>query len=199
MIWYSINSEGHITVIDSEKDGPDRLYSNYDSLGDNVHNYIQVSSNSFLKNLVYNPEAEKGKVYFSKSTDANDVFSVFKFAADHSNKEWVVHRNGVLYTIGTKLDDDSASSYQDYGIPKPDASIHSHPNTPISDETYSMGYGAAQYHTDLKKVEWGQSAKYNYVYFPESHNVFSVNPSHPVFIRKATSVKSFYWGTLNTK
>ena len=79
MIWYSINSEGHITVIDSEKDGLDRLYSNYDSLGDNVHNYIQVSSNSFLKNLVYNPEAEKGKVYFSKSTDANDVFSVFEY------------------------------------------------------------------------------------------------------------------------
>ena len=198
MIWYSVDPEGHITVVDSKKNGPDRLYSNYDREG-NEKDYIQISSNGILENLVYDPEAEKGKVYFSQSKRANDVFSVFKFVADHSNKEWVVHRNGTLYTIGTKLDTDSASSYQDFGIPKPDASIHSHPNTAISEEAYSMGYGAIQYYTDLRKVELGQSPKYNYVYFPKSHNVYSVNPSYPVFIRKATSEKSFYWGTLNTR
>ena len=83
-IWYSINSEGHITVVDSEKEGPDRLYSKFD-WRNNETDYIQISNNSFLKNLVYNPEAEKGKVYYSQSKEADDIFSVFKFVADHSN------------------------------------------------------------------------------------------------------------------
>ena len=198
MIWYSIDSEGHITVVDSKKDGLDRLYSNYQA-GRDENDYIQVLDNSILQNLVYAPKQKDKNVYKSQSDNANDIFSVFKYVADHSDKEWVVHRNGDTYTIGTKLDTDSASSYQDFGISKPDASIHSHPDTPISEEAYSMGYGANQYYTDLRKVESGQSPRYNYVYFPESHNVFLVNPSYPVFIRKVTSVKSFYWGTLNTK
>ena len=197
-VW-TINPSGEIV----HRESNEKTYLYYEDIdGNRTNQYIQISTPSILEGLEFVSDSTikpKGEPYCSESTNANDIFKVFKFAADHSDKEWVVHRNKGVYTIGTVLSSRSAGSYEKYGLTKPDASIHSHPFTPLSEEAYSMGYGSNEWSTDQRNAINGLSPKFNYVYFPLSGNIYQVQPYEPLFIRKASSYKSFYWGTLNVK
>ena len=137
----------------------------------------------------------------AQSKCANDVFKVFKFAAEHSDFEWVVHRNGETYTLGSIHNEISSASYQDYGITKRDASIHSHPNTETSwiEERISMGYLQGRAKGDRKKTYLGLSPKYNYVYFPNSKRLYNIEVQSPRFIKSIRSYNDYYFGTLNIK
>lgn len=115
-----------------------RLYS-VNSLGNRSVDYIEVKDRNILDALT----DKKGVASYTSSTNIDDFFKVFLFAADNSNVEWVVHRGqDNRYTIGTMHDDESAGTWEDYGIKKPIARIHSHPNIPnnVLDETFSMGF-----------------------------------------------------------
>ena len=59
-----------------------------------------------------------------------------------SSVEWVIHKNGDAYTLGTIHDSYNAGSWEDYGLEQPDASVHSHPGvqTSANNEIESMGY-----------------------------------------------------------
>ena len=84
--------------------------------------------------------------------------------------------------------------------------MHSHPgiNAIVSEETYSMGYGAIQYDNDQNKVrvdivQNGAKARKNYVYFPNSGRLYNVGYNNAIFIKNVGSYKGFYFGVLNKK
>ena len=201
-IW-TINSNGQIIW----KEQNDRHYLYYeDEYGNRTNQFVQLSSPEILYGLEYNPEYENEKrhIYMSQSKNASDVFKIFKFASDHSNKEWVVHKNKDRYTIGTVLDPISSASYQDFGLSKPDASIHSHPEViPASymEELGSMGYMPDKgiVTADMSKVRNNQAPFYNYVYFPVSKHLYNVERERPRYIRSITNFKDFFFGTLNDR
>ena len=198
-IW-TINSSGQITR--KEKDDNHYLYFE-DQYGNRTNQFIQLSSEEILASIQEKKKDDKSKdgrkVSMATSNKTDDVFKFFKFVADHSDVEWVVHKNEDTYTIGTVYDPITSGSYDTYGLSKPDASIHSHPGTSFSHELSSMGYGSNFAISDLKSVKWGQSPEYNYVYFPLSSNIYQVKMPKPIFIRKATNNRSFYWGVLNNR
>ena len=201
-IW-TINANGIITWREESK--KHYLYFE-DEAGKRTDEFVQVSSPALLIGLENATKTIDGQreLYMSQSTHADDVFNVFKFAADHSNVEWVIHKNNNIYTLGTVLDTDSVAAYQDFGLKKPDASIHSHPNvTPpcYKEELESMGYltDMGIVTTDMAKVRYSQAPFYNYVYFPVSGRLYNVERKMPRYIRRVQDYHGFYFGTLNDR
>ena len=180
-----------------------------DNDGNLSEDYVTVSDRSILDDLTKTEVKTDGGAEVSShssKTGINDMFKVFKFASDKTNVEWAVHRNGDTYTIGTGHKTDNAASWEDYSKDKPNATVHSHPeiNAIVSEETYSMGYGAAIQKNDQNKVisdidKNGIAARKNYVYFPNSGRLYKVGYSNAIFIKNVVSYKSFYFGVLNKK
>ena len=190
-IW-EIDKSGVVRWI--EESDEHRLYS-VDSLGNRSVDYIEVKDRNILDALT----DKKGVASYTSSSNIDDFFKVFLFASDNSNVEWVVHRGqDNRYTIGTMHDDESAGTWEDYGIKKPIASIHSHPNIPnnVLDETFSMGFirvgqGKAQFiygkdwynaREDIKNNN--TKARKSYVYFPKSKNIYYLSYNGPKLIKK---------------
>ena len=128
-----------------------------DNDGNLSEDYVTVSDRSILDDLTKTEVKTDGGAEVSShssKTGINDMFKVFKFASDNTKVEWVIHRNGDTYTIGTGHKTDNAASWGDYSKDKPNATVHSHPgiNAIASEETYSMGYGAAIQNNDQNKV-----------------------------------------------
>ena len=198
--FYSIDAKGRITFM--KKNNSSRLY-----FQDNNGEYITLSNDDVLKSLAeIKPLGEKRHKAFANSKHADDVFKVFKFAADHTASEWAVHRTGDTYTIGTTFTPDNAGSWEDYTNQKPEASVHSHPNEKptISNETDSMGYNSptitpgSDYQHVYNDVNFnGAKARISYVYFPISKRLYNVGYYGAEYIRKITSFKGFYFGTLH--
>ena len=180
-----------------------------DNDGNLSEDYVTVSDRSILDDLTKTEVKTDGGAEVSShssKTGINDMFKVFKFASDNTKVEWVIHRNGDTYTIGTGHKTDNAASWGDYSKDKPNATVHSHPgiNAIASEETYSMGYGAAIQNNDQNKVisdidKNGIAARKNYVYFPNSGRLYKVGYNNAIFIKNVVSYKSFYFGVLNKK
>ena len=180
-----------------------------DNDGNLSEDYVTVSDRSILDDLTKTEVKTDGGTEVSShssKTGINDMFKVFKFASDNTKVEWAIHRNGDSYTIGTGHKTDNAASWGDYSKDKPNATVHSHPgiNAIASEETYSMGYGAAIQNNDQNKVisdidKNGIAARKNYVYFPNSGRLYKVGYNNAIFIKNVVSYKSFYFGVLNKK
>lgn len=132
-------------------------------------------------------ETNGKEIYATTSSSVDDIFKLFKFLADHSSSEWVIHKKGNRYVLG---------SLHDY----------SHPdvNPSIIDELESMGYwinldGTLFAGGDYRNVVTGRDYRlFNYVYFPKSTRVYNVEKQKPRFIRTiGTDYRRFYFGTLN--
>ena len=206
-IW-TINADGYVEW----KESADRHYLYYiNSNGQLSDDFVEVSSEDVLNNLEV-----PGSPFYSRasgrdtflnstsSTSADDIFKLFKFAADHTNVEWVVHRNGNVYTLGTAHLSSSSANYEEYRLLFPDASIHSHPHVEdnFNSEKESLGYPMKRYDFpmgDYLKVKRKESPRFNYVYFPVSKRLYNVEIKGPIFIRNISSYKDFYFGTLNIK
>ena len=148
--------------------------------------------------------SKKVSIYKSSSGRADPVFKLFKFLADNTNVEWVVHRNNNSYTIGSAHQGSSAASWQDYGISNtPNASVHSHPDVePVaSKELESMGVWGKK----IARGDWMNTRKeirnkqyrINYVYFPNSSRLYHVGYHKVSYIRNVGNYKQYYFGTLN--
>ena len=204
-IW-TMDEKGNVVWV-KESDDHRLYYMNNDGLLSD--DYVSVSDRSILDDLTKTEAKVDGGAKVSSHTSKtgiNDIFKVFKFAADKTKVEWAVHRNGDTYTIGTGHNSYSASSWEDYTKDKPNATLHSHPgiNAIVDDETYSMGYGATQYDNDKNKVKRdinqnGIKSRKNYVYFPNSGRLYNVGYNNAIFIKNVRSYKSFYFGVLNKK
>ena len=137
--------------------------------------------------------------------DIDNLFKIFKFAADNTNVEWSLHRGqDDKYVIGTSHQQNSVMPYDELIGEKsgslPITSVHSHPNiVGYENEIYSMGYRGGSYDNDKNKVRNGQSPKYNYVYFPHSKRLYNVEYYTPRYIRQINTFRDFYFGTLNYK
>lgn len=151
------------------------------------------------RNILDALTGKKGVASYTSSSNIDDFFKVFLFASDNSNVEWALHRGqDNSYTIGTKHDKISAGNWEDYGIKKPIASVHSHPNIPnnLLDETFSMGFirvgqGKAQFIYDKDWYNAREDIKNNntkarksYVYFPKSKNIYYLSYNGPKLIKK---------------
>lgn len=78
-------------------------------------------------------------------------------------------------TITTIHDELNAGSWEDLGISKPKATIHSHPNVlnTTYDENFSMGFVR----------EGNNKARRSYVYFPNSKNIYYITYNGPKLIK----------------
>lgn len=188
-VW-EINSNGIITWV--EESDEHRLYY-IDSEGNRGDNYVIVANPEVLKNL-----EGAGVRSYTSINGLNDIVNVFKFAADNSDVEWALHQGASGYSITTSSNESSVGNWEDYGIEKPIATIHSHPNIPnnIEDEVFSMGFlkegpGVAR---ALIGYDWdnvrndidnnGSKARKSYVYFPISKRIYYVTYNGPKFIKK---------------
>ena len=199
-IW-EIDSEGYIRWREASEGH--RLYS-MTSDGYRSQDYITVRDRSILDTLSNGADISS----FSSRENVDDIFNVFKFASDNSDVEWVVHRNDDNYTIGTKHDANTSGSWGDYGLDKPQVSMHSHPgvNGSKSQELDSMGYhdgvpGIGDWTGVITDVRAnGKQTRMNYVYFPNSTRLYHVEYYGPRFIREINNdYKRFYFGTLNVR
>ena len=196
-IW-EINSQGVISWIESNLEH--RLYA-LNAEGVRTSHYVMVSDRSILDAL----SGETGLSSYTTGSNIDDIFKVFLFAADNSDVEWAVHRGrDNMYTIGTSHKEDSAGSWNDYGINKPIASLHSHPG--VSDEFVaeleSMGYFDDILLGDRANVVNdvdvnGRQTRYNYVYFKNTGHLYHVEYYKPRFIKSVRNYRQFYFGTLN--
>ena len=188
-IW-EIARNGNITR--KEHSDEHRLYA-IDSYNKRSSDYVIVKNPEVLIQL-----EGKGSRSYTSENGLNDVVNVFKFAADNSDVEWALHQGNNTYSITTKNEEESAGNWEDYGIGKPVATIHSHPNIPNNelDEIFSMGFlregpGSAR---ALIGYDWynvrndvnknGSKARKSYVYFPESKNIYYITYNGPKFVKK---------------
>ena len=188
-IWH-INKNGVITW--EEESEEHSLYS-IDSYNNRSDNYVIVANPEVLKNL-----EGAGVRSYTSINGLNDIVNVFKFAADNSDVEWALHQGASGYSITTSSNESSVGNWENYGIEKPIATIHSHPNIPnnIEDEVFSMGFlkegpGVAR---ALIGYDWdnvrndidnnGSKARKSYVYFPISKRIYYVTYNGPKFIKK---------------
>ena len=146
------------------------------------------------------------------------MLQTFKFAADNTNVEWRVDRfraegGGSNYSIGTIHNTGFAPTAEAMGHSKSSviAFIHSHPNTSLADERYSMGSyyprtdipklgGSVDGDCRVKRSDYPNTPYY--MYSPNSGNVWAVSTkgaSSHQFIRKVRNHKGFMFGTLNTR
>ncbi|MBO5193261.1 MAG: hypothetical protein J6B62_00030, partial [Bacteroidales bacterium] len=210
--WYgmdrwSINPLGFIEW-ESESDYDELYYKDND--GNLTESHIVVGNENILKALgVTNGSFSS----FTSKTGINDIFKVFKFASDNTDVEWVVHKNGDTYTLGTKHDPDNSGGWVDYGLEKPDASVHSHPGNIFgaAKELESMGFIREDriHARTINGSDWsnvrddvhenGKQTRMNYVYFQKSHNLYHVEYNKPRYIRNINNYKKFYFGTLNNR
>ena len=175
-IWH-INKNGVVTW--EEESEEHRLYS-IDSYNNRSDNYVIVANPEVLKNL-----EGAGVRSYTSINGLNDIVNVFKFAADNSDVDWALHQGASGYSITTSSNESSVGNWENYGIEKPIATIHSHPNIPnnIEDEVFSMGFlkegpGVAR---ALIGYDWdnvrndidnnGSKARKSYVYFPISKSI----------------------------
>ena len=117
-IW-TINSNGEILW----KESCDNHYLYFiDDRGNITKDFIAVSNAELLydlenaSKLITRYNGITRLLNKTQSTNADEVLNIFKFASDHSRVEWVVHRNGTTYTLGTIHDAESSGSYQDYDL-----------------------------------------------------------------------------------
>ena len=123
-----------------------RLYS-VDSLGNRSVDYIEVKDRNILDALT----DKKGVASYTSSTNIDDFFKVFLFAADNSNVEWALHRGqDNSYTIGTSHSEKGVAAYS--VLSKVDElpidSLYSHPDT---SDLRTMGYSMETYY---KSDQW---------------------------------------------
>mgnify|MGYP004507395623 FL=1 len=194
-------------VVWQEKTDEHRLYA-VDKTGNWSDDYVTINNRSILDELAESGrKTSSGKRINSHTSDkgVDDMFKVFKFAADHSNVEWVIHRNGGTYSIGTVHAENSSGSWGDYFTDIPHASVHSHPNVAANSiaEAESMGYwdNGKTVKGDWENVVHDVRAnriqtRLNYVYFPKSKRLYHIDYYGPKFIRSIKSANSFYFGTL---
>ena len=198
---WSINPLGFIEW-ESESDYDELYYKDND--GNLTDRHIVVGNENILKALgVTNGSFSS----FTSKTGINDIFKVFKFASDNTDVEWVIHRNGDAYTLGTKHDPGNSGGWVNYGLEKPDASVHSHPGEDLINtkkEIESMGYwpegigwGSDWQHVIDDVDTNGKYARLSYVYFPNSTNLYFVGYYNARYIRKINNYRKFYFGPLN--
>ena len=202
---YYVSRKGKITR-EGEEEDYDTVYSEDQSSSIILFDtsiMAELYNNGNNKGTVEKPQGTGVKSYVT-SDHANAIYKTFKFLADNTGVEWVVHRNGDQYTLGTLHLSSTCGNWTDYGLEKPNASVHSHPDTGLSlyEEKESMGYWPDGYAGDARKARRdiranGISAEKNYVYFPNSSHLYFVEYYNPRYIRSINNYRQFYFGTLN--
>jgi len=149
-------SKGSVTV-DKQKDGS----SVVSDLADN-----KVSSKYLDADDIERTASETIAVAGESSKD--DVFKVFKFAADNSNVEWSVNKLSVngsnRYQIGTNFSGNYSPGYK--GVGKWLGMVHSHPNEPTSKGRSESLYGDLSVGANYLS-KYGKKLPY-LVYFPNT-------------------------------
>ena len=191
---YQVDSYGYVSLIEKTDDDFDRLYAHFAEIGPNLS--FLVEDRSLLPTLAASGLTKNNNgnnASFTSSNNKTAITSLFKYMADNTEVEWVIHKVDNNYTLGTIHRISSSGSYEDYGIRYPNASIHSHPNTDQSEELYSMGYrsnqvGDVQRFNNESQLYRNQTRR-NYVYFPESKNVYQVigNNAKPRLVLSAAN------------
>jgi len=196
-IWYSVYSKGHIMVVDENKDGPDRLYSNYpaEGIGPIMSNdYIEVFNPDILASL--SSTSDKPHAREDYWSDSEELAKVFSFVSRHSNVEWLIRsfkrENGsMLYNLVTDHDPGSVSGrfidrrLRNVSIHDMYAHIHSHPGekyTPPSGDFSSLTISETSDAVSIRKAFtdiYGTQASMNNEKRPFFYSYHPVSSSLP--------------------
>ena len=193
MAVWAVDPDGRLYLVE-DTDDIEKVYF-INSQGNLSTDYITVNSRDMIEAFVGNDSEFS---MFTTENGINDIFKLFKFFSDNTDVEWVVHRNGDSYTLGTKHNPDNSGGWVDYGLDKPDASVHSHPGIPATknDEEVSMGLyregpnkaraiiGNDWYNVRQDIDKNGKAARKSYVYFPISKNYYIITYNGPQLIKR---------------
>ena len=99
---YQVNSYGYVSLIEKTDDDFDRLYAHYAEIGPNVS--FLVKDRTLLPSLAATGLSKNDNGNYSSLTSSNNrtaMTSLFKFMADNTEVEWVIHKVDNNYTLGT--------------------------------------------------------------------------------------------------
>jgi RHS repeat-associated protein len=185
MDYYMITSDGRMVLALKTDDKYDRLYSPHNT----ENNFMKVNDQSLL------PQLAGGKDFSSAETsNANDAFNVFKFAADNSSPEWNLkgyntEGGGSGFLLSTSFDDESVSSGNgSYDPSNLVFALHSHP-----DGTDNLGpSGFLSKTTDSKTYEPSNLGGDLYSMIQR----FNINPNTKHYIYHEGTKKLIYYNLI---
>jgi hypothetical protein len=212
---YTVDKEGNVEHQEDTDDNFDMLYTKSDWDAGNLSNGKKIYDHGILSDLEVSTKKDGLSIardYGEGSID--DIFNVFKFAADNSDAEWALSRyNNDKYAVWTSHNSDYVSRI---GLNNEISHMHSHSDINFDKELSSMGVGWTENHggyyyplaksplggktPDWQRIINGHGASHEYVYFPNSgnlHYIHNTNRNKPSKIRNIKNHNSFYFGTLN--
>ncbi|MCG8208152.1 hypothetical protein G1K53_11640, partial [Tenacibaculum finnmarkense] len=188
---YGIDKSGNIELIKKTDDKTDTLYAvnkneNGEKVVDESKGSVTVDKNkdgsSVVSDLANNKVSSKyldaddlertvsETIAVAGESSKDDVFKVFKFAADNSNVEWSVNKLGVngsnRYQIGTNFSSNYSPGFKRVG--KWLGMIHSHPNQSTANDRKESLYGDLSVGVSYLS-KYGKKSPY-LVYFPSTGN-----------------------------
>ncbi|GAA4272780.1 DUF6443 domain-containing protein [Aquimarina gracilis] len=210
---YGIDRQGNITLLQETDDTTDTLYAvntneNGETVVDESRGSVTVNKeedgSSILSQLSDNTRTETWAVgndateevdvdiAVTDEKNKNDVFKVFKFAADNSNVEWSVGKIeyeglGINYQIGTYHKNDLSPGIQNSKIGNPLGLLHSHPNQPTAKDRSESLFGDKYVGRSFLRRN-GSSLPY-LIYFPDTKSTTKIglpknSPSNGVTVKR---------------
>ncbi|WP_101450496.1 RHS repeat-associated core domain-containing protein [Aquimarina sp. MAR_2010_214] len=190
---YGIDQQGNISLLQKTDDNTDTLYAtttneNGETVKDESKGSVTVGKesdgSSIVSDLANNMTTEQYDDYgitkersvsiaVTDEKNKNDVFKVFKFAADNSNVEWSVGKInyqglGTNYQIGTYHERHLSPGIRNSKIGSPLGLLHSHPNQLTNSERNESLGGDTSVSTNFLR-RYGANKPY-LIYFPSTQN-----------------------------
>ena len=207
---YAINRNGDITLLRETDDNFDRLFAVNDNNEINQSaGSVTISKeddgSSILSQLANNDitqirstgqdttEEIDVDIAVTDESNRNDVFNVFKFAADNTDVEFSVGKInypglGTNYQIGTFHLDNLSPGIKNSKIGNPLGLIHSHPNQPTAQDRTESLFGDEFVGTSFIRKH-GANTPY-LIYFPDNKSTVRIVPPKNSSRRRGTSVPS---------
>lgn len=207
---YGINSNGDITLLEKTDDNFDQLFAvdnnnqidqsagsvkvGKESDGSSILSQLEVGNTKVEEYNDYGTIKERNvNIAVTDESNKNDVFNVFKFAADNTNVEFSVGKInydglGTNYQIGTFHDRNLSPGVRNSSIGNVLGLLHSHPNqSTAKDRRESLGGDTGVSTRFLTK--YGSDKPY-LIYFPSTQSTTRLRLPKEDFLRGSSVRRS---------
>lgn len=195
---FKLLKSGKLELIKKTNDNFDRVYNEDKSKN------VKITKGLAGQLVNYRAGSEKnGEKYFSSIGEQcdqheQDYFKLFKFASDNSSSEFSLtffkDRGKDFIQLATERESDETPGHGRLGISllNLQKEYHSHPDVRNIEavEKGSMGIGAPHGRSDYGNAYYDNRTYPNFVYFPNSKNMYNVNKNGVQFVRKVNNAKN---------
>ncbi|RZS90546.1 DUF6443 domain-containing protein [Aquimarina brevivitae] len=200
---YGINSNGDITLLEKTDDNFDQLFAVNDNNevnqsagsvkvgkeadGSSILSQLETSNTKVEEYNDYGTIRERNvNIAVTDESNKNDVFNVFKFAADNTNVEFSVGKIsydglGTNYQIGTFHDRNLSPGVRNSSIGNVLGLLHSHPNQPTAQDRRESIDGDTGVSTRFL-TKYGSNKPY-LIYFPSTQSTTRLHLPREDFLR----------------